>query len=33
MRLPPQVFGALFSHEWFVDPALPTGTLRRDIFE
>jgi len=33
VRLPPQVFGALFSHEWFVDPALPTGTLRRDIFE
>lgn len=33
MRLPPQVFGVLFSHEWFVDPALPTGTLRRDIFD
>lgn len=33
MRLPPQVFGTLFSHEWFVDPALPKGTLRRDIFE
>lgn len=33
LRLPPQVFGALFSHEWFVDPALPTGTVRRDIFD
>lgn len=33
LRLPPAVFGALFSHEWFVDPALPTGTLRRDIFD
>ncbi|OBH60633.1 PIG-L deacetylase family protein [Mycobacterium sp. E2479] len=33
LRLPPQVFGVLFRHEWFVDPALPTGTLRRDIFD
>ncbi len=33
LRLPPQVFGALFSHEWFVDPASPTGPVRRDIFD
>lgn len=33
LRLPPQVFGALFRHEWFVDPALPAGKVRRDIFE
>nr|WP_293346391.1 PIG-L family deacetylase [Mycobacterium sp.] len=31
--LPPQVFGLLFSHEWFVDPATPAGHLRRDIFD
>lgn len=33
LRLPPQVFGMLFGREWFVDPALPAGTTRRDIFE
>lgn len=33
LRLPPQVFGALFGREWFVDPALPAGTERHDIFE
>ncbi|OBJ52862.1 PIG-L deacetylase family protein [Mycobacterium sp. 1423905.2] len=33
LRLPPQVFGVLFPHEWFVDPALPAGTVRRDIFD
>jgi LmbE family N-acetylglucosaminyl deacetylase len=33
LRLPPQVFGALFSHEWFVDPALSAGTVRRAIFD
>jgi LmbE family N-acetylglucosaminyl deacetylase len=33
LQLPPQVFGALFRHEWFVDPALPAGTVRRDIFD
>jgi len=32
LRLPPQAFGLLFSREWFVDPALPAGTVRRDIF-
>jgi LmbE family N-acetylglucosaminyl deacetylase len=32
MRLPPQVFGLIFSHEWFVDPAAPPGTLARSIF-
>lgn len=33
LRLPPQVLGAVFRHEWFVDPALPAGTLRGDIFD
>lgn len=33
LRLPPQAFGLLFPREWFVDPALPAGALRRDIFE
>ncbi|WP_375485475.1 PIG-L deacetylase family protein [uncultured Mycobacterium sp.] len=32
-RLPPQAFGLLFPREWFVDPALPAGTARRDIFD
>ncbi len=33
MLLPPQVFGLLFSNEWFVDPAAPQGTVRRAIFD
>jgi LmbE family N-acetylglucosaminyl deacetylase len=33
MLMPPQVFGLLFSHEWFVDPAAPPGTVRRAIFD
>ncbi len=42
LRLPPQAFGLLFPHEWFVDPALSRassgssgspGTVRRDIFD
>jgi LmbE family N-acetylglucosaminyl deacetylase len=33
MLLPPQVFGLLFSHEWFVDPAAPQGTVRRNILD
>ena len=33
LRLPPQVFGLLFPREWFVDPALPAGADRRDIFD
>jgi LmbE family N-acetylglucosaminyl deacetylase len=33
MLLPAQVFGLLFSHEWFVDPAAPQGTVRRAIFD
>jgi LmbE family N-acetylglucosaminyl deacetylase len=33
MLLPPQVFGLVFSHEWFVDPAAPPGTVRRAIFD
>ena len=32
LRLPPQVFGLVFSYEWFVDPAAPSGTLARNIF-
>jgi LmbE family N-acetylglucosaminyl deacetylase len=33
LALPPQVFGLLFAREWFVDPALAPGTIRRDIFD
>jgi LmbE family N-acetylglucosaminyl deacetylase len=33
LRLPPQVSGLLFGREWFVDPAMPPGTVRRDIFD
>lgn len=33
LRLPPQTFGLLFPREWFVDPALPAGATRRDIFD
>ena len=36
LRLPPQVFGLIFPCEWFVDPALSsgsTGIVRRDIFD
>jgi len=33
LRLPPQAFGLLFPCEWFVDPALPPGTVRRAIFD
>lgn len=33
LRLPPQVFGALFAREWFVDPAGITGVVRGDIFD
>jgi LmbE family N-acetylglucosaminyl deacetylase len=33
LRLPPQVFGALFGREWFIDPNLPSGATRRDIFD
>lgn len=36
LRLPPQAFGLLFGREWFVDPALPSGSpgrVRRDIFD
>jgi len=33
LRLPPQASGLMFPCEWFVDPALPPGTVRRDIFE
>ncbi|MEB4208799.1 PIG-L deacetylase family protein [Mycobacterium sp. 94-17] len=32
-RLPPQVFGLLFSREWFVEPARPTGKVRREILD
>ncbi|OBA82331.1 GlcNAc-PI de-N-acetylase [Mycobacterium sp. 1164966.3] len=36
LRLPPQVFGLLFAHEWFVDPAFAHRspvTVRRNIFD
>lgn len=33
LRLPPQAFGLLFPREWFVDPTLPAGSVRRDIFD
>ena len=33
LRLPPPVFGALFGREWFIDPTLPAGTVRHDIFD
>ncbi len=33
LRLPPHAFGLLFPREWFVDPALPAGAVRRDIFD
>lgn len=33
LRLPPQAVGAIFRHEWFVDPAAGPGALRDDIFE
>lgn len=32
-RLPPQIFGLAFSHEWFVDPAATPGRLRDNIFD
>jgi LmbE family N-acetylglucosaminyl deacetylase len=33
LRLPPQVFGALFCHEWFVEPGALPQPLRRSIFD
>lgn len=33
LALPPQVFGLLMPREWFVDPALPAGSICRDIFD
>lgn len=33
LALPPQVFGVVFRHEWFVDPAGTSGTLRDNIFD
>jgi LmbE family N-acetylglucosaminyl deacetylase len=33
LRLPPQVFGLIFSHEWFVDPSAPPDTVRHSIFD
>jgi LmbE family N-acetylglucosaminyl deacetylase len=32
MRVPPQVFGLVFRHEWFVDPDADPGPLRRNLF-
>ncbi|WAJ43905.1 PIG-L family deacetylase [Mycobacterium sp. Aquia_216] len=33
MLLPPQVFGLVFGHEWFVDPAARPGSVRRNILD
>jgi LmbE family N-acetylglucosaminyl deacetylase len=36
LQLPPQAFGVLFPREWFVDPALSSGSpgsVHRDIFD
>lgn len=33
LRLPPQVFGALFCREWFVEPGALPKPLRRSIFD
>jgi LmbE family N-acetylglucosaminyl deacetylase len=33
LRLPPQASGLLFPFEWFIDPAVSPGALRRDIFD
>lgn len=33
LRLPPQVFGLLFPCEWFIEPMVSPGALRRDIFD
>ncbi|BBY07854.1 PIG-L deacetylase family protein [Mycobacterium noviomagense] len=33
LRLPTQAFGLLFPREWFIDPTLPAGTVRHDIFD
>ncbi|WP_068189709.1 PIG-L family deacetylase [Mycobacterium sp. UM_CSW] len=33
LALPPQAFGLLFPREWFIDPALPAGSTRHDIFD
>lgn len=32
LRLPPPLLGAVFRHEWFVDPAATHGPLRDNIF-
>jgi LmbE family N-acetylglucosaminyl deacetylase len=33
LRLPPRVFGLIFSHEWFVDPTAAPQTSCRAIFD
>jgi LmbE family N-acetylglucosaminyl deacetylase len=33
LRLPPQAFGLIFSHEWFVDPTAAPKTRCRAIFD
>jgi LmbE family N-acetylglucosaminyl deacetylase len=33
LRLPPQAFGLIFSHEWFVDPTAAPQTSCRAIFD
>ncbi|MDT5363265.1 MAG: hypothetical protein QOK09_3768 [Mycobacterium sp.] len=33
LRLPPQAFGLIFSHEWFVDPTAAPKTRCSAIFD
>ncbi len=33
MLLPPQVFGLVFGHEWFVDPEAPPGTVHGSVLD
>jgi hypothetical protein len=33
LRLPPRVFGLIFSHEWFIDPTATPQTSLRTIFD
>ncbi|MDG3010233.1 PIG-L family deacetylase [Rhodococcus sp. D2-41] len=32
-RVPPRAFALVLGREWFVDPQIPPGRVRRDIFE
>lgn len=33
LKMPPQLFGFIFGHEWFVDPQSAPGTVRSNIFD